>query len=432
MEIHRQSNSAGAATPRQNWLWILLLFSITSMVEAYGVSQVLALLSPYLLQLGVSKDDLPTWLGFLLPATFILGLPLVPLWGVWADKYSRKAVIIRSALVETVVFLLVGLAQTPLQLAGSLLLIGFQLGNTGVMLAAVREVAPLSRLGLSISIFGAMGPLGFAIGPIAGGFIHDSLHLSYSQMYFIAATLSLTTGVMLWLGFREVRPEHIPEGSVLSLAYGVIGSVLRVASTRRLFGVFGLEYFGYQIAFTFLPLVILGFYGNKPGLASTIGLVSGGAALVGVIISPFGGLLGDRLGYRRVLITSMIGAGITTLLIPLMDSLPLLLAVVIFFGAFSSINTAMIFSLLAIETPSEKRSSTLNLILFPLYIANIVGPPLAGLVAKVSGSLTLVFALATLFFALAVLTLSIRAAQQQESESTTGSHAVAQRTAKDR
>ena len=35
---------------------------------------------------------------------FVVGMPLVPLWGVWADKYSRKAVVVRSALVEAVVF----------------------------------------------------------------------------------------------------------------------------------------------------------------------------------------------------------------------------------------------------------------------------------------------------------------------------------------
>ena len=39
-----------------------------------------------------------------------MGAPLVPLWGVWADKYSRKAVIVRSALVEAVVFALAALA----------------------------------------------------------------------------------------------------------------------------------------------------------------------------------------------------------------------------------------------------------------------------------------------------------------------------------
>ena len=72
-------------------------------------------------------------------------MPLVPLWGVWADKYSRKAVIIRSALVEAVVFAAVALSREPWQLALSMLLIGFQLGNTGVMLAAIRDVRAARR-----------------------------------------------------------------------------------------------------------------------------------------------------------------------------------------------------------------------------------------------------------------------------------------------
>ena len=41
-------------------------------------------------------------------------------------------------------FACVALSQEPWQLALSLLLIGFQLGNTGVMLAGIRDVAPLA------------------------------------------------------------------------------------------------------------------------------------------------------------------------------------------------------------------------------------------------------------------------------------------------
>ena len=73
---------------------------------------------------------------------FVVGMPLVPLWGVWADKYSRKAVVIRSALVEAVVFAAVALSREPWQLALSMLLVGFQLGNTGVMLGGDPRFGP--------------------------------------------------------------------------------------------------------------------------------------------------------------------------------------------------------------------------------------------------------------------------------------------------
>ena len=50
--------------------------------------------------------------GFLSTAAFIAGLPLVPFWGAWADRYSRKAIIVRSAAVETVLFLLLSAGRT--------------------------------------------------------------------------------------------------------------------------------------------------------------------------------------------------------------------------------------------------------------------------------------------------------------------------------
>src|SRR5687768_10482588 len=131
------------------WKLLLALFCLTSIVEAYGVAQMFAFMPRYLEKLGVATADLPGWTGTLSSVAFLIGLPLVPLWGVWADKYSRKAVIVRSALVEAVVFLGVALAQTPTQLGVSIALAGFQLGNTGVMLAALREVVPLNRLGLT-------------------------------------------------------------------------------------------------------------------------------------------------------------------------------------------------------------------------------------------------------------------------------------------
>ncbi len=78
------------------------MFWITQLVEGIGVSQVFALLPSYLRELGVPEVDRLAFVGLYSSLMFVLGLPLVPLWGVWADLYSRKAVIVRSALVEAV------------------------------------------------------------------------------------------------------------------------------------------------------------------------------------------------------------------------------------------------------------------------------------------------------------------------------------------
>src|SRR6187397_2022199 len=161
------------ARPVQDWRILLVVFWITSMVEGLGVSQIFALLPTYLRQMGVAQQDRLAFIGLFSALVFVVGMPLVPLWGAWADKYSRKLVIVRSAVVEAVVFAGVALAREPWQLALVTLLIGFQLGNTGIMLAGIRDVTPLHRVGTTIAVFGASGPVGFAVGPALAGILID-------------------------------------------------------------------------------------------------------------------------------------------------------------------------------------------------------------------------------------------------------------------
>ncbi len=370
-----------AVTPSSRlWIVALALFWVTSVVEALGVSQVFAFMPIYLQQMGLPKPDVPHWVGLLSSLTFVLGLPLVPLWGVWADKYSRKAVIIRSALVEAAVIGLVALSRQPWQLAGSLLLVGFQLGNTGVMLSSLRDLAPKGRLGTAIAIFGSSSPVGFAVGPSIGGLMIDGLHTSISMVYTLSAGLSLGTAVMLGVGLREVRPKVVPSGRVIDLAYGAMRGVFTDATTRRLFILFGLAFLARQMASPFLPILVDRLHGNEPGLASAVALVVGTAALVGGLISAFAGMVGDRVGFRPVLAVSALGAGLALALMPLAPTVPALASINVAYAALNAAVTAMIFGLLALELPPDRASATLNLVYLPLYISGIVGPSIGALV----------------------------------------------------
>jgi MFS family permease len=64
--------------------------------------------------------------------------------------------------------------------------------------------------------------------------------------------------------------------------------------------------------------------------------------------------------------------------------LPLALAAMAL-GFAASTTGAMVFSLLATEVPPERRSTTLNLVYLPLYIAGIIGPAIGGAIAAVGG-----------------------------------------------
>jgi len=394
---------------RSDWPRIVLVFWLTSMVEGIGVSQVFSFLAPYLSFVGVPDADRAPFVGLFSALIFIVGMPLVPLWGVWADKYSRKVVIVRSCLVEAVVFACVALSREPWQLAVSLLLIGFQLGNTGIMLGAIRDVVPRRRVGTAIALFGASGPIGFAVGPTLGGYLVDGLGWSLSSIFWVSAALSIATAAIVWFGSAEVRPPFVPDGRVLPLAYGALRSVLGDPTVRRIFAIYGVAFVANQMSRPYQALIVESIVGKGTGLASSIGFVAGTAALVGAAIAPLGGIVGDRIGFRPVLIISLFVGGFALLAVPLVHAIPPLAAAVLIFTAANGLVGAMIFSLLATEVPPERRSQTLNLVYLPLYAAGIIGPLVGGALSAVAGPTGPFWAGASVFLVGAVVvTLRVR------------------------
>jgi DHA1 family multidrug resistance protein-like MFS transporter len=279
------------------------------------------------------------------------------------------------------VFAAVALSRQPWQLAASLLLIGLQLGNTGVMLGAIRDSAPVRRLGTALAVFGASGPIGFAVGPVLGGLIVDGLGLGLPAVFAVSAGLSVATALLVALGSREVRPPVIPQGRSVQLAFGALRGVLADRSVRRIFAIFGTAFLAQQVARPYVPVLVEQINGPI-GEASAIGLVAGTAALAGALIAPVGGPLGDRVGFRPVLVGALLGAGTLLALMPVAPSVPALAAIALAFSALYGVVSPMVFGLLATEVPVDRRSQTLNLVYLPLYLAGIVGPTLGAFVVS--------------------------------------------------
>ena len=394
------------------------------MVEGIGTSQVFALLPAQLTAMGVPDGQRLSFIGLFSALLFVLGMPLVPLWGVWADKYSRKAVIVRSALVEAVVFTGMALAREPWHVALSVLLIGFQLGNTGVMLAGIRDAAPRARLGTVIAVFGVSGPVGFAVGPVLAGILIDGLSWSIGGVFALSAVLSLVTAALVTFGSREIRPEIVPQGRVLTLAFGALRGVLSDPAVRGIFLIFGTAFLANQMARPFVPVVVEGVVGRGPGLASAIGLVAGTAALAGALLSPLAGAIGDRIGFRRVLVAVLVTGGAALGLMPVaaeLGGIPALATVAVAFAASTAVVSAMVFGLLATEVPAEWRSQTLNLVYLPLYAAGIVGPALGGVVVR--AGLPAPFLLGAGIFLIGAIAVARSAARPPQQADTIGTAA---------
>jgi len=400
-----------SARSASGWITLLVLFGIASTIEAFTVSHIFRFLPLYLGTVHVPPAEVPAWTGYLNAAFFLFGLPLVPFWGVWAERYGRIPIIARSAFVEMVVFAVLWLAQNRWEAAFGLLLVGFQLGNTGVMLTALRAVTPSGRVGLAISLFGVSPSLGFALGPSVGGWLVDHGVLNLHTLFALDAVMSLTAGIVLLAFAREDQRPPAPAGSAVRLALGALRLALTGRVTLIVFGVFGLAYFAQQIANPFLPLLVIRLIGGTAGAAGQIGIVFGASALLGAILSPFAGVAGDRYGFRPVLAAACVLAAASLGALALAPNLVWVTVAAVCLGAATATAISMVFALLATAVPEERRATTLNLVLLPIYFSSVAGAVVGALLVR-DGLNTVLWTGAAISLVAALLTTRLPAVER--------------------
>ena len=412
-----EDEAVAASTRRASgWITLLVLFGIASTVEAFTVSHVFRFMPLYLATVQVPPAEVPAWTGYLNAAFFLFGLPLVPFWGVWAERYGRIPIIARSAFVEMVVFAVLWFAQNRWEAAFGLLLVGFQLGNTGVMLTALRAVTPQGRVGLGISLFGVTPSLGFALGPTVGGWLVDHSILNLHTLFALDAAMSLAAGALLLALAREGPRPKAPSGSATSLAVAALRMALTGRVTLIVFGVFGLAYFAQQIANPFLPLLVIRLIGGTAGAAGQIGIVFGASALLGALLSPLAGAAGDRYGFRPLLAGACVLAAASLAGLAIAPNLVWLTVGAVALGAATATAISMVFALLATAVPEERRATTLNLVLLPIYFSSVAGS-LVGAVLVREGLNTVLFTGAAISLVAALLTTRLPSTSREPSTS---------------
>jgi len=378
------------------WIVLMVLFWATGIVESQSWTQFGAFTPLYLQQLGVRAHDVPNWVAGMAALSSLIGIPLAPFWGVWADRYSRKVVIVRSAVVEAVLFLGWAYAQDPWTALAFRALSGFVLGNTGVMLAVQASVTPTERLGLAVGVIGAGSPAGAAVGPLLGAAL---IHLGGIRgMLLFDAVASILMAVLLSLLIREPAREKRSDVRPFAALGGALRFIADSPWVSRLFLATFLALAASWIVRPLFPIFIAHLASSARFDPTTaIGLVLTTSATAQAVASPFWGRLVDRFGAVRVLVASSFAGSAALGAAALATDLRTLWVLLAVFGAASGAAAITNMALLARIVPDQRRGSVLGLIYFPFYAAGLVGPPIGAVLFPAGqGAVFLAAALATL------------------------------------
>ena len=408
------------------WRRIVAVYIAVQFAEIFGVSMIYSYLPLALEGTGVPIGDIASLTGIAIAGLFVIGAPQVPIWLAIAELRSRRLVIVRSGLIALAALVAFAVADQAWQLVAATVALGFWLGNTGVMLATIREVAPASERARVISLFSAAAPMGFAAGPLLAAWLIGGLGLTLAAPIAVAALLN---GVLILANvvvIPDVRPTVQQRGSVLQVAKRGIVEVLTDPIARAGYLVLMLAIAGERMLRPALPLRIaevsigpdvagLAEPLATPGVAGAVGLLIGLTALAGAVAAPAIAFYAfRRIGIARSAGAAFAVGAVAAVALAVAPTLPLLAAAVTVIAAVSALLQAAVFTWLAERVAPARRSAALSLSLFPLYAGNVAGLAAASIAARTGSpregdllALTPIFAASALVLAAGVVSAAL-------------------------
>jgi len=377
-----------------DWRRIAAVYIAVQFAEIFGVSMIYSYLPLALESAGVPIGEIASLTGVAIAGLFVVGAPQVPIWLAIAELRSRRLVIVRSGLIALAALIAFAVADQAWQLVAATVALGFWLGNTGVMLATIREVAPERERARVISLFSAAAPMGFAAGPLLAAWLIGGLGLTLAAPIAVAALLNGILIVANIVAIPDVRPTVQQRGSVFQVARRGIVEVLTDPIARAGYLILMIGIAGERMLRPALPLRIaevaigpsVGGASEPlatPGVAGAVGLLIGVTALVGALAAPFvAAFTFPRVGIPRSAALAFAVGAAAALSIAVAPTLPLLALGVTAIAAVSALLQAASFTWLAERVAPTRRSAALSLSLFPLYAGNVIGLTAASVAAR--------------------------------------------------
>lgn len=329
---------------------ISLIFALTILPHlAFAGARVN--LSLFALHLGAT----PATVGVIISLIAAVPMFYSARWGRSIDRVGLyRPMIVGVALVFIGVLLPVALPRVETLFVSSVMMgSGFMLYHICVNQAAALVGRPEDRTRNFSMLALAFSTSGF-LGPMLAGFCIDAIGHRYT--FLASGAFALTTLIVLHLRRRSIRRHH--NASVHTLAGEKRAmDLLRIPSLVRIFVISGLMSMCWDLYSFVMPI-----HGSALKYsASTIGLILGSfgsAIFLFRLVLPW---VVKHVDERKLLLTAMTVSGLMLALIPLVHSVPLLMAVSFVLGLGLGGTQPIIMSMLYAAAPAGRGAEAVGM-----------------------------------------------------------------------
>lgn len=378
--------SAKSPAEHPHWLRNARALAAGNVLINIGWNSSFAFLPLIVKEMGV-QGSLELWVGVMMVGYYVVSCMFTPVWGVLADYYGRKTMILRAGFGMATGFTILALTSNPIAFAFVLIVTGLANGYVPAGQALIATTTPRREVGGALALTQAGASTGTLLGPMIGATLIGVLPSAHS--------LFTVTGVSMYLaGFLAlmlVREHHVRPAHALRIDLrGDIARLRRVPRLKLLYFMqvlFAFTVYGAVSNVTLFTLELLGSAPRFLGFAveSWIAMMAIGFTLASILVLPLWGRLLDRLPATKVLTIILTGTLATSILVPFARNPLDLLVTRIVFALFVSGLPPTLIRMIRDRAPQGMEARTLSYGTAIQQMGSATAPLIAGLLAPYLG-----------------------------------------------
>ena len=295
-------------------VWIITI-SMTILAVCY--TMIIPFLPIYLLELGVSKDDVALWSGLVFGITFLIAGIMAPIWGKIADNKGKKRMALRAGFAIAVSYFLIGLVTDQYQLLLGRAFVGFANGFYPAAMTMVSLSVDEKRVGRALGIFQMGLILGNVIGPFLGGAIESVVGMR--PVFYVSgiAVFVATLAVLFFVKEPRIASKKVEDTTATKQKTSLREDFKAVSEKPVLVRLLWIFFF-MQCAIMMLQPILALYVGDMQGTMEGAAIISGSilsiGGLAGALTTNLWVRIGERRGYFQTISYCMISSGIVLLL----------------------------------------------------------------------------------------------------------------------
>ena len=378
--------------------WVVTLTILVA--SAFLMDMSFTMITPFLpvylsSELGAKASEVDMWSGAVFAVTFFVSGLLGPVWGVLADRKSRKLMALRASIGLTISYALCGIVQTPMQLFAARFFQGLCAGLYPALLALLAASIPARKTGLSMGLMQGGMTVGAVVGPFVGGVLAD--YFGMRESFFVASVALGLISFLIGFCIKE-KPRTIKVTSRNWFDW----SVIRQPAIFKMLMACAVIHASLFSAQPILPLYIAQLQGSMDNIMMLSGTIFSVCAISIMIASPILGAAGQKFGFLKVLSCSLFFAGLL-ISAQVLGRTPFEFGVWRFIAGFAIAGLIpLVNSIISTECPPDKKGEVFGFNFLTGHAGMALGPFAAGALSGWFGYQAVIVASGLILFPLII------------------------------